>query len=381
MRRRLAHLWTPFSLLLSAWFLCGCQPAAPPAQSDVREQSANRLEAPAEDVDGVLRVLVMHDMEGLSGQDDTETFLFRKADRYAVGREALMADVNAVIAGLFEGGADEVHTVDGHGSGNPEPDLLRDLLDPRAEMVFRDEPFRQYVDVVEPGVYDAVAVVGMHAKSGSRGFASHTYTLGIEFLLNDRSVTETEIVGFSFGRVGTPVIFASGDDRLGKDLETMPWLEFVEVKRATSAGTAELRPVEEARADLRAAARRSVESLSEARAMRIGTPVRAALHAVPPASLEVLKGVPGIEYQDETVSFEAADFQEAYDGLIALVSVATTNFPSLLFQDLQETPAGREVASRYSDLLFERWIAVESGHWSAPEPAAPVEGQRYHGAR
>jgi D-aminopeptidase len=79
-------------------------------------------------------------------------------------------------------------------------------------MVFRDRPFRQYVDLVEPSVYDAVAVVGMHAKTGSRGFASHSFTLGIEIRLNDSPITETELVGYSFGRVGVPVIFASGDE-------------------------------------------------------------------------------------------------------------------------------------------------------------------------
>ena len=232
----------------------------------------NRLEAPARDTDGLTRVLVLHDMEGLSGQQDPDTFRFSKPGPYAAGREFLVGDVNAVIAGLFDGGADEVHVVDGHGSGNPEPDLLLDQLDPRASMIFRDEPFRQYLDLVEPGVYDAVAVVGMHAKTGSGGFASHTYTLGIEMRLNDRAITETELVGFSFGRAGTPVIFASGDDRLAKDLETMPWIEFVTVKKATSASTAEPRPVDEARAELHDGAQRAIQNRDQAKVMKSARP-------------------------------------------------------------------------------------------------------------
>ena len=180
----------------------------PDGATGLEQESGRALFDPASDDDGVLRVLVYHDMEGLAGQDDTETFRYSHPDKYVRGRRYLTDDVNAVIAGLYQGGADEVHVVDAHGSGNPEPDLLLDELDARAQMVFRETPFRQYVDLVEPGVYDAVAVVGMHAKTGSGGFASHTYTLGIAIEMNGMEITETEIIGYSWGRVGVPVISA-----------------------------------------------------------------------------------------------------------------------------------------------------------------------------
>jgi D-amino peptidase len=320
-------------------------------------------------------------MEGLSGQSDPQTFDFDHKDRYAEGREHLIGDVNAVIAGLFAGGADEVHVVDGHGSGNPEPDLLLDRLYTRAQMVFRDKPFRQYVDLVEPRVYDAVAVVGMHAKTGSRGFASHTFTLGIDILLNDRPITETELVGFSFGRAGVPVIFASGDDRLAADLETMPWIEFVTTKKATSASTADVFPQDQVRAELEAGASRAIAKRGEAKVMKIQGPIQATLRAVPPASLQVLEGVPGIDYKDETVTFVAKDFQAAYDGLIELIGVATTNYSRLLVDSLRATPEGSSLLTEYNDKLVGRWLDFESDRWTPPAPEPPAEGQRYHGAR
>lgn len=110
-------------------------------------QGTRVLEDPVPVGDGGPRVLVYHDMEGLSGQSDPNSFRFAHPEAYAEGRELLTADVNAVVEGLFEGGAAVVHVVDAHGSGNPEPDILLDRLDPRAEMVFRDEPFRPYVDL------------------------------------------------------------------------------------------------------------------------------------------------------------------------------------------------------------------------------------------
>lgn len=338
------------------------------------------LEAPASDTDGVLRVLVYHDMEGLTGQSDPNTFRFAHADRYAVGREYLTGDVNAVIAGLFDGGADEVHVVDGHGSGNPEPDLLLDRLDPRAELISRDTPFDAYVDLTQPGTYDAVAVVGMHAKTGSGGFASHTYTLGIDFVLNGMAVTETEVVGYSWGRVGVPVIFASGDDRLQSDLAgPMPWVQFVVVKTATSASSAVPRPVDEARADLTAGARRAMQSYADARVTRLGEPVTAQLHAVPPADLSMLSAVPGVAYAEQRVTFEAPDFRAAYDGLVGLVTVARGGYATVL-SETGRSLAGPAFAPAYSDALFDRWLDFESGRWSPP-PTPASTSETFHGFR
>jgi D-amino peptidase len=357
------------------------------AVSGCDEQAVSRDEAPGTILETPLpvssegpRILLYHDMEGLSGQDDANTFRYAHPERYALGREFLTGDVNAVIAGLFDGGAASVDVVDAHGSGSPNPDLILDELDPRARHVFRDEPFQPYVDIIEAGAWDAVVVVGMHAKTGSRGFASHTFTLGIDFILNGRHITETEIIGYSWGRVGVPVIFASGDDRLEADLApTMPWVEFVAVKTATSASTADLRPIDEARADLREGARRAVENLDTARSMRLTEPVRAGLRAVPPAGVSVLRGVPGIEFEGDVVVFTADTFREAYDGLLALVGVARTAYSGVLQETIRAHPEGDALMRRYGDRLFDRWLDYESGRWSPPEPPTPAEGRRYHG--
>jgi D-amino peptidase len=384
MKRALGAPVAALSLVL-ALALAGCQSgqssedatetaAGPPQSAEPWTVTDARTDA----TDGI-RVLVLHDMEGLSGQNDWRSFSFSQP-QYARGQEMLVADVNAVIDGLFAGGATEVHVVDGHGSGNPEPDVRADLLDQRATQVFRDEAFDTYFDLVEPGAYDAVAVVGMHAKTGSGGFASHTYTLGIEFQINGQAITETELVGLSWGRADVPVIFASGDDRLANDLETMPWIEFVTVKRATSASTVELRPVDEARADLRDGARRAVENLASAKVMKVNTPIVATLLAVPPASLELMEGFPGIDYADNSVTFVADDLADAYDGLVAIVGVARQSYSGVLMEQLRRLPEGSEVFANYRVDIMERWLDVESGRWAAPDRAtANNADRRYHG--
>ena len=319
-------------------------------------------------------------MEGLAGQDDWKTFLFSHPERYPEGQKMLAADLNAVIDGLFAGGATQVDVVDAHGSGNPDPDVRRDLLDPRAKQVFRDKPFDPYVDITEPNTYDAVVAVAMHAKTGSHGFASHTITLGMDMLINDKPITESEIVAYSWGRVGVPLIFVSGDDRMQNDLSIMPLLEFVVTKKATSASTVELRPVDAVHSEMREKAARAVRNLSKAKVLTVATPMRAGLHAVPPASLASLKGIPGISYADETVTFTAPDFRAAYDGVIALVTAARASYSQVLVETVRKHPDGQKIMADYSDALFMRWMDYESGRWHPPAQVARAN-KTFHGDR
>jgi D-amino peptidase len=329
-----------------------------------------------------LRILVLHDMEGLSGQSDPRSFNFG-TPQYPQGQQLLAADINAVIEGLYAGGATEVHVVDGHGSGNPEPDVRRDLLDKRAQQIVRDSSFDAYFDLVAPRAFDGVAVVGMHAKTGSGGFASHTFTIGIGFEIHGQTITETELVGLSWGREGIPVIFGSGDERLASDLKTMPWIEFVTVKRATAADSAVPRPVEEAHAELRAKAQKAMENLrgGRAKAMRVTLPVKAAITTVPPADISVLDGIPGIDYAENRVSFETSQLREAYDAFVKLVGVSTRAYVTVLFEELRSRKDGPDIFGRYREQLMQRWFDVESKRWTAPPAPMPARGIKYHGYR
>jgi D-amino peptidase len=367
----------PFLLVLTA-----CSPAAAPVADKTPAAPPSEpwtLEAVTPDTTDGIRVLVIHDMEGLSGQADPKTFFFGEKE-YPQGQEMLVGDINAVIEGLYAGGATEVWVVDGHGSGNPEPDVRRDLLDKRAQQVLRDSSFDAYVDLVTPKAFDAVAAVGMHAKTGSKGFASHTFTLGIGLKVNGRFITETEMTALSWGRQGIPVIFASGDDRLAADLSGMNWIEFVTVKKATAADSAEPRPVPEARADLTAHARTAVENLraGKTRAMKVNTPVQAGLRATYPADLSMLDGVPGITYQDSTVMFQADSFEQLYKDWIKLVGVATSGY-SRVFQRTVAAEGNPAIMQKFGHNLEKAWFDYESGRYVPPPPRTPPAGKKYHG--
>src|SRR5215469_14516759 len=82
-----------------------------------------------------LKVLLLFDMEGVSGATDFKHTSFSHPAEYAEGRKSLTADVNTAIARLKAAGASEIVVVDGHGSGNTTgPDGLEDELLPPEKM-------------------------------------------------------------------------------------------------------------------------------------------------------------------------------------------------------------------------------------------------------
>lgn len=338
------------------------------------------LQTPAPNSDGVFRVLIIHDMEGLSGQDDWHSALSLYEKEYANAQELLAGDVNAVADGLFAGGADEVHVADGHGGTNPEPDLRADLLDPRVVQVFRDQAFDTYTDLAEAGVYDAVAVVGMHAKTLSNGFLSHTIGLGTNFIFNGMSVTETEIIAFSFARVGVPVIFASGDDVHKEDLQRMPWVQYAQVKESENAYTIKkMLPLKKARALLKKKAKRAVADINNAKVMALNEPVAAAMQVVPPSNLSGLKGMPGLHYSDNRVDFIAKDFISAYLGTknLAIYGYKAGNNKATI-EHAAGVLGAKELSIQVWDLFGGRTLKYEAGEWQPTEKTAPKK-DRYHG--
>jgi D-amino peptidase len=368
-----------FTLILAMFFLLCCGQSERDAPMEGSAQAGRYLSEPASDTDGIIKILVYYDMEGISGQKDIKSLYFGNKE-YDLAREWLTNDVNAVIHGLFAGGADEVHVVDAHGSGNLDPDILVNKMDERAQLVSKDHPFDAYTALTEEGVYDAVAVVCMHSKTGGGGFAAHTYTVGMDWILNDMSINETEIIAYSWGRAHVPVIFASGDDKLEEQLEWMDWLEYVRVKIAKGAGDAELIPFEEVHQNMRDAAKRAVENLPNSKVTHLTLPIKAQLRAVHPARLDRLNGVPGIDYDNQTVTFMAESFQDAYDGIEALVRVATRGYVRLLYDVINTHENASKIFTEYGEKIDATWVEVESGLWKPPTPSRKQKKKRkYYG--
>jgi len=310
---------------------------------------------------------LIYDMEGISGIDDYRMTAYRYRDAYTRGQELLVGDVNAVVDGLFAGGAAEVAVLDFHGSGVPGGiNLPEGTLDRRARMLTKRLP-RTPAWWWEQGNFDAVAFVGMHGGPGSGGFLTHRGAFGGETILNSMSISETEGQAFEAGEhPGLPVIFDSGDDVLRAHVaRVMPWVEYVEVKRALSPGRAQLVDPAVARAALRDGAKRAVSRIAQAKVMRLRAPIAVTYRATPPTDLSALVGAPGLNLRSDSgvvsVSFVAPDFDQAMTQVGVLAGTAQLlGYQALELAAIRRLPSYPRIQDEIGDPVRERWIEAET---------------------
>jgi len=320
------------------------------------------------------RILVLYDLEGASGVLSGRLMDPERPDSFAIGRESLISDVKVTVDALLEAGASTVDVLNTHGSLDPAL-VPGDRLSARVRVRTRADVNNQvtyHPDAAEAlrADYDAVVAIGMHTKPFGGGFSPHTLGRGLSPYINGRTLTESELVGYSFGTVNIPVILVSGDDKLQRDLaESMPWVEYVAVKRSVSPDSVEGLPQDEARSRLRLGAQRAVANLSRMRPMKLTAPIRAGLLATFPNDLPMgLKNgsLPGIQATGDTVWFIASDYRASWMGIRVLMTLAQARNASRSLDFIRQRGQAVAALRELADSTSAEWRRVESGGSGRP---------------
>jgi len=170
-----------------------------------------------------MKLYISVDMEGISGINCPD-YVKKSGALYAAGQRLLTADVNAAVAGAFDGGADEVIVADMHGgSGN----ILVEALDERA-LLLAGVPHQPRFPFLDASV-DGVILLGYHAMAGThRAALEHTMSSAqwFRYQVNGVAYGELGIDAELAAEAGVPVILVTGDDKMCA--EAQAWLPGVE---------------------------------------------------------------------------------------------------------------------------------------------------------
>ena len=332
-----------------------------------------------------LKVLVLYDMEGVSGASSVRHTNFGADPEYTEGRKSLTADVNAAIAGLKAAGATEIIVCDGHGSGNSQgPDVFEAELLAPAKMISRDRPFDIYMDSYDQS-FDAIVAIAMHAGAGNPdGFISHTYTVqDVQYRLNGTPFNETMILAMGAARFGIPVIMVSGDDQFEKEVRRyLPWAKYAAGKKAMGRAKAEPFPREEVSRRIETAAREALLGLASAKLFDgFPGPYRFALTFQDAAQAETAAELHGAKLLDDGVSVEVrtTDFEEGYGASLKLISIAGLVGRMQAMQAVVAAqPNAKELTDAVRKSVRDRWFDPKSFPSAGGASGTP---QRYYGAR
>ena len=185
-----------------------------------------------------MRVLIMSDMEGVSGVVVWEQ-VNGGAPLYEECRRLYTEEINAAVRGAKAAGATEVVVVDCHGAGQGWTfnSLVPELIHPDCEFVAH-HTWSRYTEMFRTGC-DVALMVGMHARAGTPdGVLCHTIstTTWRNLYFNETCVGEFGINCALCGHHGVPVALITGDEatcREGRDL-LGDRLHAVAVKRGLS---------------------------------------------------------------------------------------------------------------------------------------------------
>lgn len=325
------------------------------------------------------RVLIIYDMEGISGVISPSYERFG-APEYPTGRESLTANVNAAVRGLKAGGAGAIWVEDGHGSGNSqEPDLLVDKLDKGASFDFRDYRYDPYSTGIN-GSVNAIICIGMHARARTTGFMAHTSTLNVAWKVNDVDLSETHIVAISGARWGIPVIMVSGDNILKDQLAPdFPELQYAVVKEAKSLSSAEAVPRAEADRRIEQAAHDAMTKFlaGKFRPYYLPPPYDFRLSFRTAEQGRMAAGTRGVAIDSPLgVRFGSATFIDGYTIAKDVISHAMNPLPLLL--RVLKHQGDSTATKQWIDLIWQQIDPSTLPAWSLP-PAPSDQKKRYYG--
>lgn len=249
-----------------------------------------------------MRVLIMSDMEGVSGIVDWNQ-VNGGAPMYEEGRRLYTEEINAAVRGARAAGATEIVAVDCHGAGGSWQfnSLVPELLDPGCEWVAH-HTWTGYTELLVQGC-DAALFVGMHARAGTAdGVLSHTVSSEAwhNLWFNDVLVGETGINAALCGAYGCPVLLVTGDaatctearELLGENLTT------VAVKKGLSRFSARQIPPVRAREMIEAGALQALRNMKAVAPYDPGRPSEIVVEVVSPDRAERFIHKHGVEALD-----------------------------------------------------------------------------------
>ncbi|WP_102400438.1 M55 family metallopeptidase [Haloimpatiens massiliensis] len=272
-----------------------------------------------------MKIYISADIEGISGvvkgSQTTET-----GHDYERARRLMTEEVNAVIRGAKAAGACDILVNDSHG---PMTNIIIEDLDEDARLISGNKKLYGMMEGLDES-FDAVMLIGYHARHNTPGVLSHTY-YGIvisEVKINGKVFGESEFNSLLAGHFGVPVVMVSGDNVLSDQVNAFnEKIETVVVKKAHSRYTAECVQPKKVHKMLEEATKKVLSSNYKdiIEPCKIKGPVELEMTFLNSGMAEATLFIPGVELiEANKIRYKAKDIVEAYKMRAGLTTLAAS---------------------------------------------------------
>lgn len=270
-----------------------------------------------------MKIYISADIEGISGVVERE-HLSSEGHDFSYSRKLMTEEVNAAVKGAIKAGASEVLVNDSHASMT---NILIEELHEGARLISGRQKHLGMMQGVDSS-FDAVILIGYHARSNTSGVLSHSYhgraVYGIK--LNGNPVGEMEFNSYVAGYFNVPVVLVSGDDILEEQVKAFrPEVESVVVKEAVSRFAANCMHPAEARKLIKSKVEDVLKNkMNLIQPSKLEGPVEIEVKFMHSGMAENAMLMPGVELvSPNTVKYVARDLLEAYKVRSVLITLGS----------------------------------------------------------
>ncbi|MPM73209.1 D-aminopeptidase [bioreactor metagenome] len=268
-----------------------------------------------------MKLYISIDAEGCTGINSFAQVTPSSPD-FAWARERITQDLLAAIEGARDAGVEQILVNDAHEEGT---NVILESL-PSCATLIRGLSGRYSMMEGLNSSFDAVFMLGYHARRGSAGVLAHTYfpQQVRSVLFDDVPVGEFAINAALAGAMGVPVALVSGDNVVANEAGSyLPYVRAAIVKRAVSNGTAECMPPQVTYEGIRATAR---EALKQQLKLFVAKPPREIeVRFFNAAQAEYASMINTVERLDSArVRMDVHDYKEDFVTLLAAMLISTT---------------------------------------------------------
>lgn len=208
-----------------------------------------------------MKVYVAVDMEGIAGIITPEQLRVGEPF-YQEGRKLLTEEVNAVVDGLLEAGAEHIIVRDIHATGF---NFLIDQLHPGAMYYMGSSPIQERFPGIDSS-FDAALLIGYHGMAGTeRATRDHTFSSATiaSMELNGKPIGEIGVDALLLGGYGVPVVLVSGDDKTCIEAkQELGQVTVYETKKSWGRHGALMKPPRQVRQELKEAIQQALSDMS-----------------------------------------------------------------------------------------------------------------------
>lgn len=229
---------------------------------------------------------------------------FDKARRLWIG------DINAIVEGALEGGADEVVVNEAHMNMNY---LDPDLLHPKASFISGYVKDRNQMEGLD-NTFSGIIYMG-HSMAGTiDGVLAHTYMMReiIEIRFNGKPIGEFGLNSIWGAYFQVPFLLSIGDDKLASEAKNcIPEIETIIVKAGLSQYTAHCHPLKETRELIQSKTKSVVERCDSFLPQVLPSDYKMEIDFSLPEVTRLCEFIPTVErISGRTVLFSAENYQK-----------------------------------------------------------------------